>query len=78
AASGKTGYALKTALFNIISNHSSRGYSAVWTLVKDADIDRYYENDGSILDMCSEKPSASDTVSFTKVTDQCGQYKTEG
>ncbi|MGY0597150.1 endonuclease [Vibrio sp. JZG10] len=78
AASGKTGYALKTALFNIINNHTSRGYSAVWTLVKDADIDRYYENDGSILDMYSEKPAGSDAISFTKVTDQCGQYSQEG
>ncbi|HHF3024850.1 TPA: endonuclease [Vibrio diabolicus] len=78
AASGKTGYALKTALFNIINNHTSRGYSAVWTLVKDADIDRYYENDGSILDMYSEKPAGTDAISFTKVTDQCGQYRQEG
>ncbi|AQW61316.1 endonuclease [Vibrio owensii] len=78
AAEGKTGFELKTALFNIIKDHTGRGYSAIWTLVKDADIDNYYEKDGSILDMYSEKPSGSDTVSFTKVTDQCGQYKTEG
>ncbi|EIZ0687957.1 endonuclease [Vibrio parahaemolyticus] len=78
AASGKTGYVLKTALFNIINNHSSRGYSAIWTLVKDADLDNYYEKDGSILDMYSEKPAGNDAVSFTKVTDQCGQYSQEG
>ncbi|ASI94090.1 endonuclease [Vibrio rotiferianus] len=78
AAEGKTGFALKTALFNIINNHTGRGYSAIWTLVKDADLDNYYEKDGSILDMYSEKPLGNDTVSFTKVTDQCGQYSKEG
>ncbi|HEQ3585644.1 endonuclease [Vibrio harveyi] len=78
AAEGKTGFALKTALFNIINNHTGRGYSAIWTLVKDADLDNYYEKDGTILDMYSEKPLGNDAVSFTKVTDQCGQYKAEG
>lgn len=78
AASGKSGYELKTALYNIINNHTSQGYSAVWNLVKVADVDSYYENDGSILDVYSEKPEGSDTTSFVKVTDQCGQYSKEG
>lgn len=78
AAAGKTGFELKSALYNIINNHNSRGYSAIWTLVKDADLDNYYENDGSILDVYSEKPASNDDVNFTKVSDQCGQYKQEG
>ena len=78
AAEGKTGYELKTALYNIINNHNGQGYGAVWTLLKDTDIDTYFENDGSILDMYSEKPSGNDSVQFTKVTDQCGQYQAEG
>ncbi|MFB9217065.1 endonuclease [Vibrio sinaloensis] len=78
AASGKTGFALKTALYNIINNHQSQGYSAIWTLVKDADIDNYYDKDGSILDVYSEKPETSDVTRFVKVTDQCGQYSKEG
>ncbi|MGD8111598.1 endonuclease [Vibrio sp. TRT 17S01] len=78
AAVGKNGFELKTALHNIIKTHTSQGYSAVWNLVKEADIDRYYENDGSILDVYSEKPSGADSVSFTKVTNQCGQYSKEG
>ena len=77
-AEGKTGFALKTALYQIIDNHSSQGYTAIWTLVSEADLDAYYETDGSILDMYSEKPSGSDSVQFTKVTDQCGQYSKEG
>ncbi|PSW06810.1 endonuclease [Photobacterium lipolyticum] len=78
SAEGKTGFALKTALFNIINNHNSQGYAAIWDLAKVADLDNYYEKDGSILDMYSEKPSASDLANFTKVTNQCGQYSKEG
>jgi len=78
SAQGKSGFELKTALHDIIKNHNGRGYSAIWTLVKEADIDNYYEKDGSILDVYSEKPETSDTINFTKVTDQCGQYSREG
>lgn len=78
AAEGKTGFALKTALHNIIRQHNSQGYTAIWELVKQADLDNYYEKDGSILDMYSENPYDSDAVTFTKVTNQCGQYSKEG
>ncbi|MFN3016188.1 endonuclease [Vibrio coralliilyticus] len=78
SAEGKTGYTLKTALYSIINNHNSQGYSAVWDLVKTADIDNYYEKDGTILDIYSEKVPGSDSINFTKVTDQCGQYSKEG
>ncbi|MEZ8626556.1 endonuclease [Vibrio splendidus] len=77
-AKGKVGFALKTALYQIIDNHSSQGYTAIWTLVSEADLDAYYDTDGSILDMYSEKPSGSDSIQFTKVADQCGQYSKEG
>ncbi|PHN84411.1 endonuclease I [Vibrio splendidus] len=77
-AEGKVGFALKTALYQIIDNHSSQGYTAIWTLVSEADLDAYYDTDGSILDMYSEKPSGSDSIQFTKVADQCGQYSKEG
>ncbi|CAK2620346.1 Endonuclease I [Vibrio crassostreae] len=77
-AEGKVGFALKTALYQIIDNHSSQGYTAIWTLVSEADLDAYYDTDGSILDMYSEKPSGSDSIQFTKVADQCGQYRKEG
>lgn len=78
AAEGKTGFSLKTSLYQIIDNHNSQGYTAIWALTKVADIDNYFEKDGSILDMYSEKPSGSDSVQFTKVTNQCGQYSKEG
>ncbi|MFB9188408.1 endonuclease [Vibrio ostreicida] len=77
-AQGQQGYALKTALYNIIKDHDSQGYSALWNLTKSADIDRYYEKDGTILDIYSERISGQEAFNYTKVLDQCGQYRREG
>ena len=74
----QTGYALKTELHNLINGHSSQGYSALWTFYNNHSLDVYFENDGSILDIYSEKPTSSDSNSFTKVSDQCGNYSGEG
>ena len=79
AANGLTGAALKTSLSAIItSGHQDKGYNGLWTAYKTTDIDKNYENDGSILDIYSEKPAASDSYNFTPVSDQCGTYSTEG
>ncbi|WP_420588640.1 endonuclease [Bacterioplanoides sp.] len=78
AAEGLTGYALKSALHDIIDNHTSHGYSALWTFYNNHELDSYYEKDGKILDIYSERPNASDPYSFTKSTDQCGSYNGEG
>ncbi|MGY0219405.1 HNH endonuclease signature motif containing protein [Endozoicomonadaceae bacterium StTr2] len=75
---GLTGQALKTGLFNIIKNHTSRGYSAIWDFYHTGERDNYYENDGSILDIYSEKPQSSDSVTYTVGQDQCGTYRGEG
>ena len=74
----QTGYALKTELHNLINGHTSQGYSALWTFYNNHSLDVYFENDGSILDIYSEKPTSSDSNSFTKVSDQCGNYSGEG
>jgi endonuclease I len=74
----QTGYALKTELHNLINGHSSQGYSALWTFYESHSLDTYFENDGSILDIYSENPTSSDSISFTKVSDQCGNYSGEG
>jgi endonuclease I len=77
--SGLTGAALKTKLSQIITNgHSDKGYSGLWTGYKTTDIDKNYENDGSILDMYSENPTGTDPYKFTVSTDQCGSYSIEG
>ena len=74
----QTGKALKTALFNIVSKHTTKGYKALWTFYINNSIDNYYEKDSSILDMYSEKVSSDDPYTFTAGTDQCGNYKGEG
>lgn len=78
SASGLTGYTLKTALHNIIKGHTAQGYSALWTFYNSNELDQYYENDGSILDIYSENPNSSDPYTYTKSTDQCGSYSGEG
>jgi endonuclease I len=76
-AAGKKGYPLKTALYEIIKDHNTRGYSAVWSLINDADIDHYFDKDLTILDIYSEKVMGRDSHNFEPSIDQCGQYRKE-
>ncbi|MFP3832818.1 endonuclease [Chryseobacterium sp. SIMBA_028] len=79
SASGLNGAALKTALSSIISSgHQDKGYGGLWTAYKTTDIDKDYENDGSILDIYSEKPVGTDPYKYTPGSNQCGTYSTEG
>lgn len=79
SANGLSGAALKTALSGIISTgHQDKGYNGLWTAYKTTDIDKDYENDGSILDIYSERPVGVDPYNFTPGTNQCGTYSTEG
>lgn len=79
AANGLSGASLKTALSGIISNgHQDKGYNGLWTAYKTTDIDKDYENDGSILDIYSEKPVGADPYKYMPGTNQCGTYGTEG
>lgn len=77
SAIGLSGYALKTALFNIINNHTSQGYGALWSFYRNNELDQYYENDNSIIDIYSENPTASDPYNYSPGTDQCGTYNSE-
>lgn len=55
SANGLSGASLKTALSSIITNgHQDKGYNGLWTGYKTTDIDKNYENDGSIMDIYSE------------------------
>lgn len=76
-AAGLTGYTLKTALHNIIKNHSSQGYGALWTFYSNHELDNYYEQDGSILDIYSENPNGTDAYQYAAVVNQCGSYNSE-
>ncbi len=68
SAKGKSGSALKTALYGIIAEHVQRSYDNLWTDFKTTD----RRPDGSVWDMYSVKRS------FTFGDDQAGNYKTEG
>ena len=79
SASGLSGASLKTALSTIItSGHQDKGYNGLWTGYKTTDIDKNYENDGSIMDIYSEKPAGTDPYKYTPGTNQCGTYGAEG
>lgn len=75
-----TGYALKTQLYTIIKGHNDRGYDALFECYLASDRDYFYENDGTILDIYSEKPGGPDAYTFsaTATGDRCGNYSSEG
>ena len=83
SANGLSGYALKTQLRDIVTTgHNDQGYNALWTAYATTDIDNtnQYDNDGFILDIYTEDPSAPEAtyLNFTYITEQCGNYSTEG
>ena len=74
-----TGYTLKTQLYNIIKGHTDNGYGGLYTTYETSDIDNFYENDGSVLDMYSENPAGTDPYNYSIATTQrCGNYTNEG
>lgn len=74
-----TSYTLKTQLYNIIKGHTDNGYAGLYTIYQASDVDHFYENDGTVLDMYSEKPSATDPYNYsTGSTQRCGNYSAEG
>lgn len=77
AATGLTGYTLKTALHNIIKTHTAQGYGALWSFYAVNELDNYYEQDGSLLDIYSENPASTDSYVYAAVNDQCGTYNSE-
>ena len=73
AAAGLTGYSLKTKLKEIVSNgHQDKGYAGLWDAYKIGDLDKFYENDNTILDIYSEKPAGPDAYNYTPAVNQCG------
>ncbi|MFB3388097.1 endonuclease [Flavobacterium sp. LAR06] len=74
-----TGYTLKTQLYNIIKGHTDNGYAGLYTTYQTSDVDNFYENDGTVLDMYSENPSGTDPYNYsTGTTQRCGNYSVEG
>ncbi len=65
--SGLTGYALKTKLNTLISEASGAqdlGYSGLWITYATSDVDKYFEKNGTLLDMYSEKPAGPDSYEY--------------
>jgi len=73
-----TGTTLKTQLYNIIHSHTTLSYSDLWNAFYTTDVDNYYENDTTVLDMYSENPTGTDPYNYDFGNDQCGTYGTEG
>lgn len=75
-----TGYTLKTQLKNIIDNNNDGlspeyqstdpGYSGLYETYKTSDVDNYYENNGTVLDMYTENPSGTDVKEYDHDTDR--------
>ena len=68
AANGKSGSALKTALYNIINTHTTLSYNYLWTAFKTTD----KRSDDKVWDMYSS------ATNYTFGTDQAGSYSVEG
>lgn len=73
-AAGLSGNALKTALHNIIKNHTSISYNSLWTAYKKTDA----KPNGKVWDIYSDVPSGTPPYQFNFGNDQCGTYSTEG
>lgn len=74
-AEGKTGAALKTALYNIISSHTDVGYDGLYNVYKTSD----NLPSGKVWDMYSIKADGTANYFYSHTSsDQCGSYSTEG
>ena len=63
---GLSGYALKSKVHEIISKQIySVTYDDLKTLYANTDLDKYYENDNTILDIYSERPTQADAYNYT-------------
>jgi endonuclease I len=74
SASGLTGSALQQSLHDIIDNHVERTYGDLWTDLQSTD----KKSDGKVWDMYSDKPSGTPAYTYIFVTNQCGNYNSEG
>ncbi len=74
ACQGKYGAALKNQLFNIINSHTMISYAELWTAFPVTDV----KPDNSVWDMYSDIPGGTPPYQFTFISNQCGNYSSEG
>lgn len=73
-----SGYALKSKLHDIISVKTYNwNYADLQAFYAQTDIDKYYENDGTVLDIYSENPTGADAYNYT-TANMIGSANTEG
>lgn len=73
-AQNKKGYALRSALFTIIKNHTVVSYAGLWTAFQTTDV----KPNGKVWDMYSDTPGQNPPYEYTFVSNQCGNYSGEG
>lgn len=62
---GLSATALKNKLFEIQKSHlQTWNYQGLFNIYRDAFVDKYYEKDGSVLDIYGENPSGKDPFNF--------------
>jgi len=75
-AEGKTGYTLKTVLFNIVKNgHQTQSYGDLYNAYVTGDTD---PEDGFVWDIYSENPNGTDPYNYSHHNKTCGNYASEG
>lgn len=75
SAYNKKGYALRSALHQIIKNHTTLTYNSLWGAFQSTDIN---PNNGKIWDIYSYSSDTQASYYFTYSSDQCGSYSSEG
>jgi len=73
SALGKNGVQLQSELKNIIDNHSVQSYP-LWSAFSSTD----NKGNNVLWDMYSDVPGGTSSYTYTLVSDQCGQYNSEG
>lgn len=73
SANGLTGTPLRTALHNIIDNHTVKSYSFLYTIYTTSDI----KPNGKVWDMYSDVPGGTPPYTFN-FGQTCGNYSNEG
>lgn len=73
-AENKTGFELKTALYHIIKNHSSKSYDYLYTIYRTSDT----KANNQVWDMYSDVPNGNPPYVYYHGQKRCGNYKDEG
>jgi endonuclease I len=76
-ADGKTGAALKTALYNIINGHTTITYGELYNAYQTTD-SIIIGGSNKVYDMYSIRADRSANYYYTQLNKQCGNYSSEG